>query len=135
MASKKNEKPSSSFFRYPASLLIPVGNFLKGQLNELKRRRTEISKEDPFKNPERALDNAAMDADAEEQYGHERTSAINRELNRKIIQTKKALAMVRLGTYGVCESCNKMIDTDRLMVFPETTYCVECQKKRPSSQK
>ena len=75
---------------FPASLVAPVAGFLKGQLKELRRRRKDISGEDPFKNPDRVMDNAAPDADAEEQFGHVRTSAIKDEMDRKIIQTRKA---------------------------------------------
>ena len=91
---------------------------------------TEIGEEDPFVNDSRLNDNASPDADAEEQFGHARTSAIKKQLDRKIIQTKKALSRVKIGKYGICEDCGRMIDTDRLTIYPETTYCVKCGKKR-----
>lgn len=127
MAAKKK---ASSTVKFPATLLAPVGEFLKHQLTELKRRREDIGGEDPFKNPDRVLDNASPDADAEEQFGHARTSAIRRELDRKIIQTRRALARVKVGKYGICTNCGNMIDTDRLMVYPEATLCVKCEAKR-----
>ncbi len=40
------------------------------------------------------------------------------------------MAMVKIGKYGVCEKCGKMIDTERLMIMPETTICVSCEKKK-----
>ena len=43
---------------------------------------------------------------------------------------RKALTRIRFGKYGLCERCGKFIDTDRLMIMPETTLCVECEKKR-----
>ena len=76
------------------------------------------------------IDNASPDTDAAEQFGHARASAIKEQLDRKIIQTKKALSMVKIGKYGICEDCAKMIDTDRLMIYPEATLCASCQKKR-----
>ena len=45
------------------------------------------------------------------------------------VQIRKALTRVRLGTYGTCEDCGKMIDTDRLMIYPEATLCVACTAK------
>ncbi|OGC98988.1 hypothetical protein A2W16_00035 [Candidatus Amesbacteria bacterium RBG_16_48_31] len=57
-------------------------------------------------------------------------SAIKQVADRSIIQIRKALSMIKVGKYGVCENCGKMIDTDRLMVMPETTLCVECERKR-----
>lgn len=121
---------TDSVVKYPSKLITPIKDFLKSQLMELEKRRKHISEEDPFKDLGRATDNAAPDTDAEEQFGHARVSAINQELERKIIQTKKALSMIKIGKYGICVNCGKMIDTDRLMFYPEATMCVECEKKK-----
>lgn len=123
--SKKNET-----LRFPAALVAPIGRILKSSLKKLERRKRDISKEDPFKNTTRVLDNASPDADAEEQFGHARVSAIKEQIDRQIIQTRKALTRIKIGKYGICEDCGKMIDTDRLMAFPETTFCKECKAKR-----
>ena len=115
---------------FPSNLLKPVGDFLVSKLALLKVNRRKISSEDPFNDKTRDLDNAATDTEAEEQFGHARVSAIKEELNRKSAQIKKALERVKIGKYGICEDCGKMIDTDRLAVFPEATMCVSCEKKR-----
>lgn len=115
---------------YPKKLLEPIASFLGDQLKRLELRRGEIEKDDPFEDTSRINDNASPDADAAEQFGHARSSAIKAELDRKIIQTKKALAMIKIGKYGICENCRTMIDTDRLMIYPEATLCVSCEKKR-----
>ena len=73
---------------------------------------------------------AAIDADAAETVGHMEVSAVRKVLNFSIVQVRKALSMIKIGTYGVCERCGKMIDTDRLMVMADTTICVDCEKKR-----
>lgn len=130
MASKDKGKSKSAIISFPAKLVAPIGKFLQTSLKKLERRRKEIEDEDPFKDEDRLLDNAAPDADAAEQFGHARTKAINEQLDKKIIQTKKALARIRLGKYGICEDCGEMIDTDRLMVYPEATLCANCQAKR-----
>lgn len=111
--------------KYPARLLQPVGNFLQAKLKVLERRKKGIEEEDPFSDPSRVSDNASPDTDAAEQFGHARTSAIKEHLDRKIIQTRKALSRVKVGKYGVCEVCGEMVDTDRLMVYPEATTCVK----------
>jgi DnaK suppressor protein len=115
---------------YPANLLKPVSSFLRGQLKSLKKRRKSIEEEDPFKNVDRISDNAAPDADAEEQFGHARISAIKEQLDRKIIQTRRALSRVKVGKYGLCEKCGKLIDTDRLLIYPEATLCVKCETRK-----
>ncbi len=137
MRKKKNKKESknlkkgnTSVIRFPVKLLEPISGFLKQRLEELKKRKEEIAREDPFRNQERLIDNASPDADAAEQFGHARASAIKEQLDRRIIQTRKALARIKIGKYGICEDCGQMIDTDRLMVYPEATLCAKCQAKR-----
>ena len=120
----------SNVTKFPSNLLKPVGDFLTASLATLKVNKKKISSEDPFNDKQRTLDNASPDTEAEEQFGHARVSAIKEELNRKSNQIKKALNRVKLGKYGICEECGKMIDTDRLAIFPEATMCIKCEKKR-----
>src|SRR5690606_25191384 len=102
----------------------------KSQLKELKRRREAIREEDPFSTLGRDVNIASPDTEAGAQFGHARASAISQEIDRKIIQTKKALARVKIGKYGICTNCGRMIDTDRLMFTPEATLCITCEKKK-----
>lgn len=39
-----------------------------------------------------------------------------------------ALERIDNGTYGLCRSCGKKIDEDRLEVIPYTSLCIECTK-------
>lgn len=131
---KSKESRASAALRIPAKLLEPVAHFLSEQLKRLERRKKSIEEEDPFSDESRVTDNAAPDTEAEEQFGHARTSAIREQIDKKIIQTKKALTRIKVGKYGACENCGQMIDTDRLMIYPEATLCVTCEKKN-SNQK
>ena len=130
MRKKKAKKKKLRVVKFPANLVAPVGKFLQGRLKRLEKRKKVIEKEDPFRNTSRVMDNASPDTDAAEQFGHARVSAIKEQLDKKMIQTKKALARVKIGKYGICEDCGKMIDTDRLMIYPEATLCVKCEAKR-----
>lgn len=116
--------------KFPAGLMAPVANFLKNRISELEKRRKEISKEDPFKDPQRVDDNAAPDIEADEQFGHARTSAMKSLISKRIVQLRKALSRVNIGKYGICEECGEMIDTDRLIAFPEATLCAKDARKR-----
>ncbi|KKT74032.1 MAG: Transcriptional regulator, TraR/DksA family [Microgenomates group bacterium GW2011_GWA1_Microgenomates_45_10] len=124
------EVVKSAGFRFPRSLLEPIGRVLSEQIKKLEFRKKTLDKDDPFQNTERLSDNAALDTDASEQLNHARVHAVQRQLDRQIVQLRKALARVKIGSYGICESCGKMIDTDRLMVYPEATFCVKCETKR-----
>ncbi|MFV0533005.1 MAG: TraR/DksA family transcriptional regulator [Cumulibacter sp.] len=44
-------------------------------------------------------------------------------------QMERALRRVEEGSYGVCESCGKMIPKARLKAFPQATLCVECKSR------
>lgn len=116
--------------KFPANVLDPVSNMLRGRLATLEKRKKSISKEDPFRDLDRVNDNAAPDIEADEQFGHARTSAIKSEIGRAIIQIRKALTRIKVGKYGICEVCGQMIDTDRLMIYPEATLCAKDAAKK-----
>lgn len=127
MAKKPNKKNPK--FKFPAVVLEPVKTFLQEELKKLKRRHDQIKKDDPFTEPDRTRENAP-DIDADEQFGHARSEAINKQINKRIIQIKKALTRIKIGRYGLCEKCGHFIDTQRLMIYPETTLCVNCMRQR-----
>ena len=97
---------------------------------DLEKKKSKLSEEDPFEDRDRVNDNAAIDADAAEQFGHMRVSALKRAYDRTGIQIRKALSRIKIGKFGLCDNCGKFIDTDRLMILPETTLCVECEKRK-----
>lgn len=118
-----------SNIKFPQNLINPVTLFLKSKLASLRINRKNIKSEDPFNNKTRDLDSAAIDTEAEERDSHARVMAIKEELNNKANQIKKALDRIKKGKYAECETCGKMIDTDRLGAFPEATKCIKCEKK------
>ena len=124
------KKRGRDILAIPGNLLAPVGRFLQSRLKGLERRKKEVEKEDPFRDTSRLIDNASPDTDAAEQFGHARASAIKEQLDKRIIQTRKALTRLKIGKYGICEDCGQMIDTDRLMIYPEATLCAKDAAKR-----
>ncbi|MBN1168834.1 TraR/DksA C4-type zinc finger protein [Candidatus Woesebacteria bacterium] len=129
---QKNKKRGkrTSIIQYPSKILSPISSFLKKQLKRLEKTKKNVEKEDPFNDSSRINDNASPDTDAAEQFGHARTKAIREQIDRKMIQTKKALSRIKVGKYGICEDCGEFIDTDRLMISPEATFCAKCKAKR-----
>lgn len=131
MSIKKEKKQKQvGVPKFPSNVLNPVANFLSARLSVLEKRKKQLKKEDPFSDPSRVDDNAAPDIEADEQFGHARTSAISKEITKRIVQTRKALTRVKLGKYGICEECGQMIDTDRLVAFPEATLCAKDARKK-----
>jgi DnaK suppressor protein len=46
----------------------------------------------------------------------------------RIAELEHALERLEEGTYGLCESCGKPIDLDRLEALPQTELCIECAR-------
>ena len=46
----------------------------------------------------------------------------------KVILIDNALKRIENGTYGICESCDEVIDKERLMAMPFTKLCLSCQE-------
>lgn len=131
---KNKEKKSKSKDvlapKFPATVLTPVANFLTARLNILEKRKKQLKKEDPFADVSRVSANADPGDEASEQFGHARTSAINGEISKRIVQIRKALTRIKIGKYGICEECGQMIDTDRLVIYPEATLCAKDSARR-----
>lgn len=114
--------------KFPQSVLTPIKNFLRQELARLKKTKRNIEKNDPFFDSARTVQNS-LEEDVDEQIGHYDSQVKAKFLSKQIVQMRKALSRIRIGKYGICEKCGKMIDTDRLAVRPETTICIECSKE------
>lgn len=51
-------------------------------------------------------------------------------LRGMLTDVDRALARVKEGTYGRCESCGKEIGEARMEFRPTSRYCVDCKLKR-----
>jgi RNA polymerase-binding transcription factor DksA len=126
----KKPKVTSSSFSFPSTVLAPMKTFLTEKLTQLKETRRSVSRGDPFKDVSRLSNNASPDSDAAEQFGHAVTSGLKEQLDRNIVEVRKALTRIKVGKYGLCDDCGKLIDTDRLTIEPEARLCTVCQRKR-----
>lgn len=116
--------------KFPVKVLKPLRDYLVSQQRRLERRKGNLIREDPFSDSSRVNDNAASDAEAAEISGHDRIEALRGEMDRRLITIRKALTKIRLGKYGLCEECGRMIDTDRLAVSPTAELCIRCERKK-----
>lgn len=114
--------------RFPGSVLRPLVDYLKKEEARLIRTKKSLKKEDPYASMAREEDNS-VDADVAEQVDHERVSAVRMELTKSLINIRKTLTRIKIGRYGICERCHKMIDTDRLAIEPTAEYCVNCRRE------
>lgn len=52
---------------------------------------------------------------------------IKRELSELLDQTREALSKIKLGIYGKCEACGKIIEEGRLKIMPTAQFCLGCK--------
>ncbi|MCS7045023.1 MAG: TraR/DksA C4-type zinc finger protein [Gemmataceae bacterium] len=49
--------------------------------------------------------------------------------SRELRKIERAIARLKAGTYGICESCGKKIPVARLNALPFSTTCIACQRE------
>ena len=99
---------------------------ISDEMDVLKKRADEMLKS----STSNALYSSHMaDASADHVEMEKTYYMIARE--KKFIQyLDKALLMIQEGTFGVCVSCDKLIDKERLQEVPHTTKCFDCKSSR-----
>lgn len=65
-------------------------------------------------------------ADEVEEY--ENLLPVEHSLENKLSEINSALEKIKKNTYGICENCQKEISKERLKVFPEARFCLDCNK-------
>ena len=125
----KNKIEDKQKISFPQKLISPIKNFLEKELLKSKRAKKDLKSTDPFLDNNRTLENS-LEEDLDEQIGHFETEVKAKFLSKRIVQLRKALTNIKLGKYGLCERCGKMIDTDRLSINPSATTCVKCEKEK-----
>ena len=97
-----------------------------GEMEDAKQRADEMLKNDTT-NAIYSSHMADAGSDLVEMekayYFVQRDSKFLKYLNR-------ALDMIDEGTFGVCVTCNELIDKERLIEVPHTTNCFSCKSSR-----
>jgi RNA polymerase-binding transcription factor DksA len=60
------------------------------------------------------------------------TSALMTAARTVLAEIDAALFRLAIGSYGVCQQCNRAIPTDRLEAIPMASLCLPCQYSRES---
>ncbi len=116
--------------RFPLNILQNIKDHLLKEKKRVDSTISSLKSQDPFSDPDRLIDNAASDTEANEESSHERMEALEKELKAHRKDIDEALERIKKGIYGKCVSCGNMIETERLKVKPTALYCVSCEKKR-----
>ena len=116
--------------KIPRELLNKIKDKLLKKKEKMEQTLSSIKLQDPFSDPERVIDNAASDTEAKEESSHDRIEALEKELEHSIADIDEALERISSGTYGLCQSCGKLINQDRLAIKPTALYCMGCKKEK-----
>ena len=68
------------------------------------------------------------DAGSDQQEMEKNYYMVDRE-NTFLQYLNRALDMLEEGTFGICTSCGKLINKERLMEVPHTSSCFDCKSK------
>ena len=68
------------------------------------------------------------DAGSDQQEMEKNYYMMDRE-NTFLQYLDRALDMLDAGTFGICNSCGKLINKERLMEVPHTSSCFDCKSK------
>ncbi|HBF37809.1 MAG TPA: conjugal transfer protein TraR [Firmicutes bacterium] len=66
---------------------------------------------------------------ATETFEREKDLALFNSTQEVLGKIAEALENIEKGTYGICESCGRQIDSDRLEAMPYTTFCIQCERE------
>ena len=67
--------------------------------------------------------------EATESFELEKRLALEKQVRDQLVEVEHALDKFENETYGLCDSCGRPIDPDRLEFLPKANLCVECKEK------
>jgi DnaK suppressor protein len=95
---------------------------------ELSRLRSLASLDDT--QSEHAGTGNHMADDASDMFEQEKNLSLQRHTTQLLNEVESALHRISSGVYGLCESCGKSIDPERLETLPYAARCMECKTRQ-----
>ena len=71
---------------------------------------------------------ASLERQADEVEEYTTRLPLERNLETKLAAVDAAISKIAKGTYGKCEKCGKNIPLERMEIFPEARFCIDCQE-------
>ena len=111
--------------------------YLRRLMDERRRLRQELSEmeqhqvkteEKPVADVSGSYDDDLVDV-ATETFEREKGLALESSVQGMLQMVEDALRRARSGTYGVCDSCGRPIDVNRLRAIPYTLLCITCKER------
>lgn len=118
------EKRNPMKSNLPASFIEQIANILHKKEKQLDAEQSQLLSEDPNLMEGRDTVDEYLDDVQEDEIRTVHALRLQSVKNVKR-QVRRALAKIKIGSYGICEVCGKEIGKERLMAYPEATTCVE----------
>lgn len=99
---------------------------LKKELESFAIEDKDIKHNWKAKYPNREIGNMEEEADESQEY--DAMVSLEQSLEIKLKNVEMALEKLAKGEYGKCEKCEKEIEEDRLIAYPEANLCISCNK-------
>tara|TARA_B100000902_G_scaffold397440_1_gene461245 strand:- start:751 stop:1122 length:372 start_codon:yes stop_codon:yes gene_type:complete len=123
MSELKMKKEDLKYFK---NLINEKRKVLLSEINDSKEKADEILKE----STSNAIYSSHM-ADASSDHVELEKAYYMIARNKKFLgYLDKALVMIKDGTFGICQQCNKIISKERLEEVPHTKKCFDCKSNR-----
>jgi len=111
---------------YYKKKLLDLKQELESQIDTLNKRGSDALKESVGELS--SYDNHPSDL-GNETFEREKDLGIRDNARIMLIKVNNALKKLEEGNYGICESCGKKIEEERLEIIPYTTLCADCNRK------
>lgn len=116
---------------FDPGILESIKSTLIGQASELQDQlQSEVqafsSSESEIASEIRSDENPAEAGTAT--FEREKHLSIANNVQDLLEKSTKAIEKIEQGSYGICESCGRPIDPDRLAALPHALMCIECKR-------
>ncbi len=73
--------------------------------------------------------------EASEAFELEKRLALEQKLNGTLTRINRAIDKYETGTYGLCDSCGRPIENERLEALPQASLCLNCKAQKAKNAK
>ncbi len=115
------------------NLIEDLKNKLEEEKNSIQKELESFAQQDPLvkhnwdaKYPNR--EDGDKDEEADQVQEYDNMVSLEHSLEMKLKDVSDALEKIKNGNYGICESCGKEIETERLKAVPEAKFCIKDNK-------
>jgi len=103
--------------------ILKIKQKLEKERNEIERILKEIHYENI------STDVLSEDEIADIYEKNKESEALENDLVKRITKINRALEKINDGSYGICDSCGKKIEKERIHLDPASIECSTCSNK------